>query len=654
MANITKKLQRALASTDRQYRRAAEKAAKETGTSGLAVMATDSFVNFAQKMGVGADNPLTTAAYGFNPITRQRTTLEWVHRGSWLGGVAIDLMADDMTRAGVTIQGKMKAEDMQKVERAVRKLGVWGSLRDTIKWARLYGGALGVMVIDGQRLDTPFRPETVSRGGFKGIVVLDRWMLEPQLQDVISDPGPNIGLPKFYFCRADAPGLRGEKIHYSRCIRMIGVQLPYYQAVMEQMWGESVLERLWDRMTAFDSATTGMSQLIYRAWIRTLKIKGLRNIVATGGPAMRGLLAQVDLMRRTQNAEGVTLLDGDDEFEGVENHAFSGLDECLLQIGQQLSGALQIPLVRLFGQSPAGLNATGESDIEMYHDNINKEQERTLQSPATVVYEVVARSEGIDVPDDFGIKFNPLGQLKEKDKAEIAKLDEETISNAAEGLISRKTALRELKQSSAITGRFSNITEAEIEAAEDTPPPSPEEVLKSQHEQGMEMASHTAEEARKTAKAAPKKPGAQTRDSGIASVTAMKRHHDLDCVVENEEGSVRRGTSGPQKTPWEAVLAADYGFVRRTIGADGDELDAFFGPTPASTYVCIIGQIDPATGLFDEYKVMLGFPDAQTAVATYRASYSDDAALRIGFIEHMEMPSFKEWMRAYAGRQPVV
>lgn len=647
-----KKVERQQKSIDRRARVAAERAGKETGQTGLNAVTTDSFVNFAQKMGVGADNPLSTAGYGFNPVTRIRTTLEWIHRGSWLGGVAVDLVADDMTRAGARVTGQMKVEQMQKLDRAVRQAGIWGALNDTVKWARLYGGALAVMMIDGQRLETPLRPEAVGRNAFKGLVVFDRWMVEPDLSRVIETPGPNFGLPEWYIVRADAPGLRNARIHYTRCLRMIGIKMPYWQAVMESMWGESVLERLWDRMTAFDSGTTGMAQLIYRAWIRTLKIKGLRNIVATGGKPLQGLLAQVDLMRRTQNSEGVTLLDGDDEFEGMENHAFSGLKEAVDSLGEQLSGALQIPLVRLFGQSPGGLNSTGESDLRMYYDNIKKEQEAVLGVPLTRVYEVVARSEGMDVPDDFGIEFNSLWQMTEKEKSEIAKNDADAITTVeGAGLISQQTGLRELRQSSAITGRFTNITDAEIEAAEVTLPPAGEPAAALEHEQSMEQASHSAEEARKTAKAAPK-PAAKrtaTRDSALSVAEALKQHHDVDGVVENEKGSVRRGTSGPQKTPWEAILAADYGFIRRAPGADGDPLDAFFGPNLASTYVCVIHQIDPATGAFDEHKVMLGFGTAADAVATYRASYSDDASSRIGFITHMTMADFKRWLAMLAG-----
>lgn len=438
----------------------------------------DSFVNFAQKMGIGADNPMSTSTYGFNPITRVRTTLEWIHRGSWLGGVAVDLVADDMTRGGIDLIGDLDPDSMEKMQEAAVTLGVWNSINETIKWSRLYGGCLAVMMIDGQDMSTPLRLETVGKGQFKGLLVLDRWMVQPSLNQLVTDAGPDIGLPKFYDIVADAPALPRAKIHYSRCIRLEGIKLPYWQRVQENLWGESVLERLYDRMVAFDSATTGAAQLVYKSYVRTYKVKGLREVIAAGGPAMQGLISYVDMMRRFQNIEGVTLLDGEDDFAAEGHTAFSGLSDALTQFGQQLSGALQIPLVRLFGQSPSGFNS-GDSDIRLYYDSIKQQQEKALRVGVTKVYRAIAQSEGVALPDGFKIEFRNLWQLTETEKADITTKITGAVAQANEqGLISDKVAMQELRQSSHHTGVFSNISEEDIEKADDVvEPPDAGEVI---------------------------------------------------------------------------------------------------------------------------------------------------------------------------------
>ena len=436
----------------------------------------DSFVNFAQNLGIGADNPMTNSSYGFNPVTRNRTLLEWVHRGSWIGGVAVDVVADDMTRAGVEIKGDMAPKDIERLEECATSLNIWSKLNETIKWSRLYGGALAVMLVDGQDMATPLRLNTIRKGQFRGLLPLDRWMVEPSLSDLVTDLGPELGLPKYYTVTADAPGLARMKIHHSRCVRLEGIHLPYWQRLMENLWGLSIIERLYDRMIAFDSASTGAAQLVYKSYMRTYKVEGLREVIAAGGDALVGLSAYVNQMRRFQGIEGITLIDGQDDVSADTHAAFGGLSDALAQFGQQLSGALQIPLVRLFGQSPTGFS-TGDTDLRNYYDTIKQAQVKDLTVPMSKIYRALAASEGIEFPEGTKVEFRSLWQLTDEQKASIASTVGTVVSDAEEkGLIDRGTALKELKQSSHTTGVFSNITPEQIKEAEEEGPPLPEDV----------------------------------------------------------------------------------------------------------------------------------------------------------------------------------
>jgi phage-related protein (TIGR01555 family) len=452
------------------------------------VSTVDSFANFAHKLGVGGDNPLSSVSYGFNPVTRNRIQLEWIYRSSWLGGVAVDVIADDMTKAGVDYKTELPPEDAEKIDECIDSMAVWEKINGVIKWARLYGGAIGVLLIDGQDPSTPFAPETVGPGMFKGLLVLDRWMIEPTLEDLVTEMGPHLGLPKYYRVSQSAPALRSRAVHYSRVMfRLEGIELPYQQRLTENLWGISIIERIWDRMISFDSATTGAAQLVYKSYMRTMKVKDLRAVVAAGGDALKGLVAYADNMRRFAGIEGLSMIDAEDELEIQGHQAFSGLSDALIQFGQQLSGALQIPLTRLFGQSPSGLNSTGESDLRTYYDHIKREQKRHLAHGLTCTYRVAAQSEGITLPDNFALEFAPLWEMSETDKATVAKTITETVSSAKEGgLISDKTAMKELRQSSRTTGVFTNITEEDIEAADDQiQPPLDEQQMDAMQEGGM-------------------------------------------------------------------------------------------------------------------------------------------------------------------------
>lgn len=450
------------------------------GAPALNAATLDSFVNFAQKLGVGADNPLSGSTYGFNPITRNRILLEWIHRGSWLGGVAIDTVADDMTRAGIEYTTELPPEHTDSLDKSMQAMNTWPSINEVIKWGRLYGGCIGVVLIDGQDMRTPLNIESVGHGQYRGLLVLDRWMVEPALEDLVTDLGPHLGLPKYYRVTQSAPALRGVAVHHSRvAIRHLGVELPYQQRMIENMWGLSVIERLYDRMIAFDSASTGAAQLVYKAYLRTMSIDGLRDVVSAGNQALNGLASYVEVMRRFQSMEGITMIDAKDKLEVQGHSAFSGLSDVLNQFGQQLSGALQIPLVRLFGQSPGGLGSNGDSEMRQYYDHINQQQEKTLRHGVTLMYKLGARSKGIMLPHNFAVGFKSLWQLSDGDKANVAKTVSETVSAAMDaGLLSQKAGLQELRQSSRVTGIFTNITHEMIEAADDTvQPPSSDDLM---------------------------------------------------------------------------------------------------------------------------------------------------------------------------------
>lgn len=123
--------------------------------------------------------------------------------------------------------------------------------------------------------------------------------------------------------------------------------------------------------------------------------------------------------------------------------------------------------------------------------------------------------------------------------------------------------------------------------------------------------------------------------------------HGLDVTIENPKGSTRSG-KGPDGKAWSVEMPATYGYVKRSTGADGDQVDVYVGPNPESKHVFVFDQHDPATGKFDEHKVMLGFPGQAAAVGAYDAAFSDGsgpARRKNGPPTTMAIDKFKDWLR---------
>ena len=435
------------------------------------VSTVDSFVNFVAKLGLGTDNQQGSSSYSLSPmVSRLRITLEAAYRSSWIVGQVVDTVAEDMTREGITINSTMDPDESKNLQSGLTNFAIWQSLCSNTKWARLYGGSIAVVLTEGADYSKPLNIETIGKGKFKGLLVLDRWQIDPTFGDLVTEVGIDMGKPKYYNTLPGCSSMPAQKIHYTRVIRFDGIELPYYQKLAENLWGLSVVERMWDRLLAFDSATVGASQMLYKAYLRVIGIDGLRDALATGGAEEQAVIKQFHYIRLMQSMEGITLLDLKDKFE-THQYSFAGVSDVLIQFGQQISGATGIPLVRLFGQSPAGLSSTGESDLRNYYDHIKKLQNSHMRRDVYKLLQVMNMSiNGKPVPKDFDFEFNSLWQMSEKEKADIAQVDVTTMSAAlGSGLITKKIGMKELSQQSRVTGRFTNITEVDIEAAVEEP-----------------------------------------------------------------------------------------------------------------------------------------------------------------------------------------
>ena len=100
----------------------------------------------------------------------------------------------------------------------------------------------------------------------------------------------------------------------------------------------------------------------------------------------------------------------------------------------------------------------------------------------------------------------------------------------------------------------------------------------------------------------------------------------LDVSIENPRGSIRRGVDRGGKA-WETPMHHDYGYIKRTLGVDGDNYDCYLGPHEGASHAYLVTtKAPPAFTADDEQKAMLGF-------------HGEDAA-REAFLQHYDNPKF--------------
>jgi len=121
------------------------------------------------------------------------------------------------------------------------------------------------------------------------------------------------------------------------------------------------------------------------------------------------------------------------------------------------------------------------------------------------------------------------------------------------------------------------------------------------------------------------------------------RWNGLEISIENAKGSVRRG-KGPGGKEWKTTMVNDYGYIRRTLGVDGDHVDCYIGPDKDSVRVYVVHQRKAGDWKkFDEDKCMLGFESKEAAKEAYLKHYDDPRFL--GPITDMSVDEFKDKVR---------
>ncbi|MBN7929682.1 anti-CBASS protein Acb1 family protein, partial [Klebsiella pneumoniae] len=184
--------------------------------------------------------------------------------------------------------------------------------------------------------------------------------------------------------------------------------------------------------------------------------------------------------RQYQTNEGMSLFDSEDEFE-THSYSFAGLSDLLSEFKEDIAGAVGIPLVRLFRQSPKGFS-TGDADLANYYDDVGTLQERDLRPHIRLLFDVLHRSEfGDPLPEDFTFEFNPLWQMSDTDRSTVATNTTTALATAVRDLgMSPAAALTDLRELSDVTGIGASISDEDIQNAakqwqetesETSPPP---------------------------------------------------------------------------------------------------------------------------------------------------------------------------------------
>lgn len=364
-------------------------------------------------------------------LTDNPALLTSLYRESWLAKRIIDMPCEDMTRGWYTLSPEPPAEDLEALERLEARHDIRREITAAIRWARLYGGSCALMVLRGQedRLGLPLETDRIIPGDFRGLLVRDRVDgVQPGLETEDDLDDPDFGLPRYYDFRTADGGLL--RVHHSRVLRFTGRDLPDSAGQAAGFWGASELEHIFEELEKRSATSSNIARLVFQANVTTLKMSDFGEMLALGTAAQRRqVLEAIEEQNRMRTSFGLQLLSAGDTYEN-HPYAFTGLSEIYEAFMMDMAGAAGIPATRLFGRSPQGMNATGESDLKNYYELIGQMQERHLRPALEKLLPVMALSCWGFVPERMKIQFPSLMPASPREEAEIRSKNADTLIRA--------------------------------------------------------------------------------------------------------------------------------------------------------------------------------------------------------------------------------
>lgn len=461
----------------------------------------DGYKNLMNKYGTKDD---VSEQYRFeseDPVTDIELTLNYEENG--LFAKIIDIPADEAVSSGFSY-GVTDTSLETFINDSLDELDFEEKASTAIKWSRLYGGALMVMVIDdGRELSEPVDWDNIR--GIDELLVFERPLVTPDYNSIYkykaSDKKSKFGQPEFY----DVSPIYGGafRVHESRCLLFKNGILPSMSTRTEyRSFGMPEYARIHKSLQETVTSHGNGVKLLDRAVQAIYKMKDLATLLSTdtGEDAVLERLRIIDMAKGIINSIAI---DADGEDYDFKSITFSGVKDIIDSTCNMLSAVTQIPQTKLFGRSPAGENATGEGDMENYYKFVGKIQKINLKKNLGTLIDIILivgklKGEFDNVPD-YSLEFNPLWSLSEKEQAEVDQ------SKAATELTKAQTAqvyvdmqaldASEIRNRLAESGEFTinDVLDEEDEDWNDTPDTGPLNVGESAETSNTALSAETIE-----------------------------------------------------------------------------------------------------------------------------------------------------------------
>lgn len=289
-------------------------------------------------------------------IKLDRQTLTDIYTSDGIGRRVVNIVVDDALRGFINTDDNL-IKDLNRVKAKQRII-------EAASWGRLYGGAILVAFVDdGQEMDKPLNIKSVKK--LVSLKAYDRWQLYWDQTDLsINYYDEHYGEPDIFTITPinNIP----FRVHRSRCHIFGGERVPDIERIRNNYWDNSVLQSVFEALRNYGSTMNASAEIIQDFIQTIISIDGLANIVVQGNDDL--ITKRATLIDLTRSVANTVFLDAENETYQKHSSTVSGLPELWDRFSEAICATTGIPITKLFGRSPSGLNSNGEHDVGNWFD----------------------------------------------------------------------------------------------------------------------------------------------------------------------------------------------------------------------------------------------------------------------------------------------
>lgn len=407
-----------------KLRRYADLIARESGKA-VRPYRADGFVNLMNKYGTSKD---PSEQYRYVPeLQVPDSLLTLFYEGNGLFAKIIDAPAEEAVKHGFTLDDVSDQALVDFYQEALEELDFEETAMTAIKWARLYGGSIAVMLInDGRGLEEPLDWSNIR--SIDDIRVYDRSVVQPDYDSMFSydprDPfrtrGSRLGMPERYQVFSKYGTFT---VHDSRCLVFRNGVLPEGASnSVYQFWGQPEYVRINRAIRDAEVAHGSAPKLLDRSVQAIYKMRDLSAELATeeGEDRLLKRLQIIDMARGMMNSIAI---DSEGEEYDFKTFQFSGVNDVIGASCNMLSAVSNIPQVILFGQKVGGLGNGDDTSMENWYNYVERIDKRMLKSNIryllSIVFQAGLATGEVDEVPKIKVSFNPLWSMSDTEKADL-------------------------------------------------------------------------------------------------------------------------------------------------------------------------------------------------------------------------------------------